>query len=148
MVENEDVYLILSVDFILGAADDRVYYALLDTRTPALAAIAIIVSIVIHDMMYGPQAAFIAESFPTRLRYSGASLGYQLAAIVSGGPAPVIASYLMHRYGTSSAISVYLMVLGAVTIAATIMLKERSSAHEEVLARVEVAAASSSPVSS
>src|SRR5216683_8220858 len=104
---------------------------------PALAAVAIVVSIVIHDMMYGPQAAFIAESFPTRLRYSGASLGYQLAAIVSGGPAPVIASYLMHRYGTSAAISVYLMLLGAVTIAATIMLKERSSAQEEPAIGVE-----------
>jgi MFS family permease len=144
-IGRKRMYLIGAIALFLFAFP---YYALLDTRTPALAAVAIVVSIVIHDMMYGPQAAFIAESFPTRLRYSGASLGYQLAAIVSGGPAPVIASYLMHRYGNSAAISVYLMVLGAVTIAATIMLKERSGASEEQAVGVEVATASTSPVSS
>ena len=143
-IGRKRMYLIGAIALFLFAYP---YYVLLDTRTPALVAVAIIISIVIHDMMYGPQAAFIAESFPTRLRYSGASLGYQLAAIVSGGPAPMIASYLMHRYGTSSAISVYLMALGAVTIAATIMLKERSGAEEPAIG-VEVAAAGASPVSS
>src|SRR5712692_6399764 len=139
-IGRKRMYLIGAIALFLFAYP---YYVLLDTRTPALVAVAIIISIVIHDMMYGPQAAFIAESFPTRLRYSGASLGYQLAAIVSGGPAPMIASYLMHRYGTSSAISVYLMVLGTVTIAATIMLKERSGAEEPAIG-IEVAAAGAS----
>ena len=46
----------------------------------------------LHDLQYGPQAAFIAESFPGSLRYSGASLGYQLASITAGGPAPIIAA--------------------------------------------------------
>jgi MFS family permease len=136
------------VGCVTVAAYTFVYFALLDTKVPGLMFLAVSLSFIPVMMMYGPEAALIAEAFTPRLRYSGASLGYQLAAIVSGGPAPVIASYLMHRYGTSSAISVYLMVLCAVTIAATIMLKERSGAREEPLAGVEVAAASASPVSS
>ncbi len=65
------------------------YYALIDTQIPFLVAIAIIASLPVHDMQYGPQAAFIAESFPPAMRYSGSSLGYQLASITSGGPAPI-----------------------------------------------------------
>jgi hypothetical protein len=52
--------------------------------------LAIVLSLIPHDMMYGPQAALIAESFPGHLRYSGASLGYQLASVIAGGPAPLI----------------------------------------------------------
>jgi len=98
------------------------YYWMLDTRAPAIVASAMVVSVIIHDMMYGPQAALIAEVFPVRLRYSGASLGYQLASVVAGGPAPVIASYLMHAYGRSAPISIYLMAMGAITIVSTLLL--------------------------
>ena len=51
-------------------------------------------------MQYGPQASLIAESFPTSLRYGGAGLGYQLASVVAGGPAALIATYLIHQFGT------------------------------------------------
>src|SRR5262249_42039367 len=88
--------------YMLGAALTGLYgfayFAMLDTRVPALVAIAIVLSLVPHDMMYGPQAALIAESFTGRLRYSGASLGYQLSSLIAGGPAPLIASALMGRY--------------------------------------------------
>ncbi|MGH1571260.1 MFS transporter [Methylobacterium sp. P31] len=65
-----------------------IYFALLDTQVPALIILAIILSLIPHDIMYGPQAALIAECFPGRLRYSGASLGYQLASILAGGRLP------------------------------------------------------------
>ena len=58
---------------------------------PALVFIAIAISLIPHNIQYGPQAAMIAESFPGRLRYSGASIGYQLASVFAGGPAPLIA---------------------------------------------------------
>ena len=69
-----------------------VYFALLNTAIPGLIFLAIMLSLIPHNMMYGPQAALIAESFTGRLRYSGASLGYQLASIIAGGPAPLIAT--------------------------------------------------------
>ncbi len=68
------------------------YFGMVDTAIPVLVFIAIVLSLIPHDMQYGPQAALIAESFTPRLRYSGASLGYQLASIIAGGPAPLIAT--------------------------------------------------------
>ena len=62
--------------------------------------IAIVLSMIIHAMMYGPQAALIGESFPTHLRYGGAGLGYQLASVFAGGPAPLVATWLLHETGT------------------------------------------------
>ena len=75
-----------------------IYFALLNTNVPAWIFLAIVLSLIPHAMMYGPQAALIAESFPPRLRYSGASLGYQLASVIAGGPAPLIATALFARY--------------------------------------------------
>jgi MFS family permease len=98
------------------------YYLLLGTGIPRVIMLAVVLSIMTHDMMYGPQPALIAEVFPLRVRYSGASMGYQLSSVLSGGPAPLIASYLMHTYGSPFAISVYMMGLGVVSIVATIML--------------------------
>jgi hypothetical protein len=66
--------------------------------------IAIVLSLIPHDMQYGPQAALIAESFTPRLRYSGTSLGYQLASIIVGGPAPIIATALFAACHTGYAI--------------------------------------------
>ncbi len=74
------------------------YYWLINSAIPAVIALTVVVSLVVHDMQYGPQAAFIAESFPPSVRYSGASIGYQLASLTSGGPAPIIATWLMHTY--------------------------------------------------
>ena len=73
------------------------YFGMVDTAGPALVFIAIVLSLIPHDMQYGPQAALIAESFTPRLRYSGASLGYQLASIIAGGPAPLIATVSVCR---------------------------------------------------
>jgi len=78
------------------------YFGMLDTAIPAMVFIAIVLSLIPHDMVYGPQAALIAESFTPRLRYSGASLGYQLASIIAGGPAPLIATALFAAFGAAS----------------------------------------------
>ncbi len=88
--------------YMIGAAAAGlfgfVYFAMVDTRDPTWIFVAIVFSLVLHSMMYGPQAALIAESFTGRLRYSGASLGYHLASVIAGGPAPLIATALFAYY--------------------------------------------------
>jgi MFS family permease len=100
------------------------YYGLLDTRMWLLVVLAIVVSLPLHDMQYGPQAALIAESFTGRLRYSGASLGYQLASIIAGGPAPLVAAFLLNAFHSSTAIAVYLAICAAISVVATLGLKD------------------------
>jgi hypothetical protein len=75
-------------------------------------------------MMYGPQAALIAESFTGRLRYSGSSLGYQLASIIAGGPAPLIATWLFGTYGSAYAISGYILACAVLSFIATAMMRD------------------------
>ena len=101
--------------------------------------VALMVALPIHDMQFGPLAAFIAESFTPRLRYSGASLGYQLSCLTAGGPAPLIAIYLMHTFHASWAISAYIAVSAAVTVVATLMLPDRT--HEDTDAEYDEPAA-------
>ncbi|WP_250906171.1 MFS transporter [Nonomuraea sp. NEAU-A123] len=101
---------------VLGAAVWAfVFFPLLDTKSFPLIALAAIIALVTHAAMYGPQAAFIAELFSTRLRYSGASMGYQVAGIVGGALAPIIALKLFTAYGTTTAVSIYVVVALAVT---------------------------------
>ena len=81
------------------------YYGLLNSKESGLILLAIVVSLVLHDIMYGPQAALISETFGTGVRYSGAGLGYQLASVIAGGPAPLIATAILARTGASTWIS-------------------------------------------
>ncbi|HEY2904438.1 MAG TPA: MFS transporter [Vicinamibacterales bacterium] len=114
--------------YMLGAACIGLYgfayFTLLDTRMPALVALAIVLSLVPHDMMYGPQAALIAESFTERLRYSGASLGYQLSSLIAGGPAPLIATWLLSRYRSGTPIALFILACAVITLLSTAMLKD------------------------
>jgi MFS family permease len=103
------------------------YFRLLDTRMPYLVVIAIVLSLVPHDIMYGPQAALIAESFPGRLRYSGASLGYQLSSLIAGGPAPLIAAALLSRYRSATPLTWFIVVCAIISLAATAMLKDHTN---------------------
>jgi hypothetical protein len=73
---------------------------------------------------YGPQAAMIAESFTPRLRYSGASLGYQLASIIAGGPSPFIATALFATFHTSLPIALYILLCGIIGIVAATLLTD------------------------
>jgi MFS family permease len=114
--------------YMIGAATTMLigvrYFLMLDSKIGALVVIAIVISLIPHDMQYGPQAALIAESFPTRLRYSGAGLGYQLASVFAGGPAPLLATYLLHRFDSSLPIGIYIALCGVVTLIATALLPE------------------------
>jgi metabolite-proton symporter len=103
-----------------------VYFRMLDSGILPLIALAIVVGLPLHDLQYGPQAAFIAESFPGRLRYSGASLGYQLASITAGGPAPIIALYLYETYKTSMAVAAYVSLTGAISLICVWFLRDRA----------------------
>jgi metabolite-proton symporter len=100
------------------------YFLLLDSKSAPLVFLAIFLSLIPHDMQYGPQAALIAESFPTRLRYGGAGIGYQLASVFAGGPAPLLAAWLLHHFNSSLPIALYIVAGAVVTVIATILLPE------------------------
>lgn len=104
------------------------FFPMLDTRAPVIITFAIAAALVVHAMMYGPQAAFIAEQFPTRVRYAGSSLAYTLAGIVGGGIAPVMFAMLQKVYGTTLALSTYLAV--ALLITGVVLLVARERARE------------------
>jgi MFS family permease len=101
-----------------------VYFALLDTKDPVLIFIAVALSFIPVMTMYGPEAALIAEAFPPRLRYSGASIGYQLASIIAGGPAPFIATLLFSKFHSTIPIGIYIVICACISIAATLLLPD------------------------
>ena len=102
------------------------FFALIDTGQFALIVIASVVALILHASLYGPQAAFIAEMFPTRVRYTGASMGYQLAGIVGGALAPIFSVALLDHYRTSVAVSVYAAAMLLVTIICVYLAPETS----------------------
>jgi len=108
--------------YLIGAATTGLfgflYFGMVDTAVPSAVFIAIVLSLIPHDMQYGPQAALIAEAFTPRLRYSGASLGYQLASVIAGGPAPLIATALFATYHTGYAISIYIAGCSVISLIA------------------------------
>jgi metabolite-proton symporter len=98
------------------------YYGLLNTRNTGLVLLAIVLSLVLHDIMYGPQAALISETFGTGVRYSGAGLGYQLASIIAGGPAPLIAAAILAATGSSTWISLYIIGCAVVSMIGLLLM--------------------------
>ncbi len=114
--------------YLIGAATTGVfgflYFGMVDTAAPVLVFVAIVLSLIPHDMQYGPQAALIAEAFTPRLRYSGASLGYQLASIIAGGPAPLIATALFASYHSGYAISIYIAACAVVSLISASMMPD------------------------
>jgi MFS family permease len=117
---------IYMIGIALTAVWGFAYYGLYSTAIPIVVFITIMLSLIPHDIQYGPQAALIAESFTGRLRYSGASLGYQLASVIAGGPAPLIAVYLFAQTNNAYSISFYILVCCVIGFAATALLKDRS----------------------
>jgi metabolite-proton symporter len=114
--------------YILGAVVTGIYtwiyFGLLNTTVPAAIFFGVVLSLIPHDLMYGPQAALIAESFTGRLRYSGASIGYQLASIIAGGPAPLIATGLLAAYHNWVAIAAYMTACALISVVATALMKD------------------------
>jgi len=112
--------------YIFGAAATGLfafaYFAMLDTAIPVLIILATLIAFAFHDLMWGPLAALTAECFTPRLRYSGASIGFQLAAVFAGGPAPMIATALLAATGSGQVIALYIFGSAIVSIAATAFL--------------------------
>ncbi|MEU7818831.1 MFS transporter [Pseudonocardia sp. NPDC049154] len=106
------------------------YFGLLNTRVGVLVLLAIVLSLIFHDMQYGPQAALIAESFGTNIRYSGAGLGYQLASVIAGGPAPLIAAYILKNTGSSTGISWYIVICCVIAMIALLVMPRRTLTDE------------------
>ncbi|TMC16213.1 MAG: MHS family MFS transporter [Chloroflexi bacterium] len=120
---------------VLMAAFAFPYFLLLQTKMSVIVVIAIVLSIsFFHDWLYGPQAALISERFGTSLRYSGASLGYQLASVTAGGPAPIIATYLVANSKTIigptapsyTLIACFIIFMAVVSFISTALLREYS----------------------
>jgi metabolite-proton symporter len=114
--------------YLIGAATigvyGFVYFTLFDTGSKPLIFAAIVLSMIPHAMVYGPQAALIAELFPGRLRYSGASIGYQLASLIAGGPAPLVATALLTATRSGYAIAAYILVCALVSLVAASLVKD------------------------
>lgn len=110
------------------------FFWLIETSHAGLLALAVVLALAIgHAAMYGPQASFFSELFGTRVRYSGASLGYQLASVVAGGLSPLIATGLLKRTGSSSPVALFIIGMAAVTTVSVYWAAE--TAHEEIAPR-------------
>jgi MFS family permease len=101
-----------------------IYVAMLNTGITWVIFLAIAISLLPVMTQYGPEAALIAESFTPRLRYSGTSLGYQLASIIAGGPSPFIATWLFATYNSAWPIAIYILICAIIGIVATSLLTD------------------------
>jgi MFS family permease len=115
--------------FLLGAFLAGLWafaiFPLIETRSPLAITLAITVAFFFVSMMYGPQAALFAELFPKHVRYSGASLGYQLGGVVGGGFAPIIATALFARYQSSTPIAIYLCATCTISLISILLMGKR-----------------------
>ena len=123
--------LVYGVGIVCTALYAFPYFGLLDTKSSGLVLLAIVLSLVFHDIQYGPQAALIAESFGTNLRYSGAGIGYQLASVIAGGPAPLIAAAILEKTKSSTGISWYIVGCSVVAFGALILMPRTQLRAEE-----------------
>ncbi|MEV5407836.1 MFS transporter [Thermopolyspora sp. NPDC052614] len=127
--------------YLLGAAGVGLwafaFFPLIDTESFAAVAIAVAVGLTLHGAMYGPQAAFFSELFATRVRYSGISIGYQLASVAAGGLAPLIAVALLDAYDSFVPIALY-VAAGALLTLVTVLLAGETRGRD--LATLGVAA--------
>jgi MFS family permease len=120
-IGRRPVYLFGAIFSLLYAFP---FFALLDARSTGMIWLAIVLGLAVgHAAMYGPQASYFSELFGAAVRYSGASLSYQLASVMFGALAPFIATYLLAT-GGSSAVAAYMMVLAAITVAAAFAAPE------------------------
>ncbi|GAA2861259.1 MFS transporter [Streptosporangium fragile] len=114
--------------YLIGAAGVGLwafaFFPLIDTKNFAAITLAVTVGLILHGAMYGPQAAFFSELFATRMRYSGVSIGSQLASIVAGGLAPLIAVALLDAYGSSFPVMLYVLGSAVLTLITVYVARE------------------------
>ncbi|NBE55750.1 MFS transporter [Streptomyces boluensis] len=123
---------------VLMGAFGFVMFPLLETRDAVVVTATLAAGMVVHALMFGPQAAFFAEMFSTRIRYSGASFTYQVTNIVGGGLAPIIALYLLDRFGSWQPIAVYLAAAAVVSTLGVLLARETRGSDLEEPARQHV----------
>jgi MFS family permease len=104
-----------------------IYFAMLNSQMTGLIFLGVTLSLIMHGILYGPQAALIAECFTPRLRYSGCSIGYHLASITAGGPAPLIATAILAWTGSGYAIAGYIAACAVVSIIATALMPDHTN---------------------
>jgi MFS family permease len=121
---------VYAVGAVAAAVWAFAFFPLLSSGMTAVVVLAVVVALAAHAAMYGPQAAFIAELFSTELRYSGASMGYQLAGVLGGGIAPIVSIALVRAFGTPFAVSVYVLAMMALTLLALALAPE--TAHRSL----------------
>ncbi|MEU2249616.1 MFS transporter [Streptomyces sp. NPDC019224] len=109
---------------LLSAGWGFIAFPMMDTAHEGIILAAIVIGLLVHALMYAGQPALMAEMFPTRIRYSGISLGYQVTSIAAGSLAPIIAVALLERYDSSTPIALYLASASAVTFIAVLSLRE------------------------
>ena len=126
-IGRKNMYLIGAATMIVASF---AFFALLDSGNPALVFVGAILGALPHAMVYGPQAALIAEQFTPRMRYSGASLGYQLASIIAGGPSPLIATWLFATYKSGMVVALYMAICAAIAFVSTFFMVEYS--HKDI----------------
>lgn len=114
---------------LLAVVWSFLFFVLLDSSHPVLIVLAVIGGLLIHAMMYGPQAAFVTEQFPGHVRYAGSSLAYTLAGIVGGGFAPLIITTLYKETGNTLWVSLYVSFALAITLFA--LWKAKETAHRQ-----------------
>jgi MFS family permease len=117
--------------YLIGAAMNFIvaffFFGLLSTKNPVFIVLAIVLGALAHSAVYGPQAALIAEQFTPRMRYSGSSIGYQLASIIAGGPAPLIAAWLLATYKSAPPVALYVAICALIGFVAALLMTEYSS---------------------
>jgi MHS family shikimate/dehydroshikimate transporter-like MFS transporter len=111
------------------------FFWLIEASLPALLVISVVLALSVgHGAMYAPQASFVSELFGTRVRYSGLSLGYQLASVLAGGLSPIIATTLYAKTGSSWPIAVYVIGMALITTVSVYMASE--TAHSDISAGI------------
>ena len=117
--------------FLSGAALSGLwafaFFALLNTGSFIAIAVAVSVGLILLALMYGPQAALFAELFSPEIRYSGASIGYQIGAVLGGGFAPIISTALYAEFGSSLAVAFYMAAMCIISLLCTILLDQRQA---------------------
>ena len=127
--------------YAIGAVGAAVWgfvaFPMFNTQNPVVIILAIVLGLVIHSFMYAPQPAIMSEMFPTRMRYSGVSVGYQVTSIVAGSIAPIIATSLLSHFGSYIPIAVYLAIAAAITFIAVLSLRETRGASLHEVDRID-----------
>lgn len=117
-----------------------VFFDMLDSQSSVVVILAVVIGLLFHGLMYSPQAAFFSELFGTSVRYSGASVGYQLASVVAGGIAPIVAIALLGDIDSPNhtAVGIYMVAASVISVVCVLLAREtrgHSLEHDRALAK-------------